>query len=76
MRRIKLVLAALAAFLFVVLILQNTETIETKFFSATLTMPRAAILGFSMLVGFALGVVTSLYLVRRKRLDTQRKATT
>jgi len=52
-------LAALVALLFVV-VLQNTDEVETKLLFATVTMPRALLLfvtfAVGILVGLALGV--------------------
>ena len=38
-------------------ILQNTEEVDTQILFWTITMPRAALLGASLLAGFAAGVI-------------------
>ena len=65
--RIKLFAAVVFAALLVVVILQNTEPVATRILFMTVTMPRAALLGFSALVGFTLGLVTAYSLARPPR---------
>ena len=54
-------LALLAIVLIVVF--QNTQTVETKFLFMTMTMPRAALLGMTMLIGVFIGILSSLALL-------------
>ena len=54
-------LALLAIVLIVVF--QNTQTVETKFLFMTMTMPRAALLGMTMLIGVFIGILISLALL-------------
>ena len=65
MKKLKLVAALVLALLVIILILQNTESTETHFLFITVTMPRAVLLLLTTLVGFALGVLTSLILGRK-----------
>lgn len=46
----------------IIIIVQNTEPVETDILFLTVTMPRAALLAFAGLLGFGLGVLTSLLL--------------
>lgn len=65
MKRLKLALALIAGFLLIVVILQNTETVETRILSATIELPRAILLLLVLLFGFALGFATAWW-TRRK----------
>ena len=68
MERFKLITAAILALLGVIIILQNTEPVETKFLFLSITMPRAVLLMGTTLIGFALGVLVSLFLQRNNKL--------
>jgi len=68
MQRFKLITAAILALLGVIIILQNTEPVETKFLFLSITMPRAVLLLGTTLIGFALGVLVSLFLQRNNKL--------
>ena len=52
---------AILALLGVVIILQNTEPVETKLLFMSITMPRAILLMGTTLIGFALGLLVSLF---------------
>jgi uncharacterized integral membrane protein len=61
---LRLIVVAVVAVLSIVLVFQNTESVETKIFFATVAMPRAVLLA----VTFVLGVVVGLLIpVLRKR---------
>ncbi len=51
--------------LMIVIILQNTEHVETDILFLTVTMSRAALLAFAGLLGFGLGVLTTLLMSRK-----------
>jgi len=68
MQRFKLITAAILALLGVIIILQNTEPVETKLLFLSITMPRAVLLLGTTLIGFALGVLVSLFLQRNNKL--------
>ena len=55
----KLIVAAVLAVLVLIVVLQNTEAVETRILFVTLTMPRAALLFGALIVGFVLGLLTS-----------------
>lgn len=60
----RLIVVTLIAVLSLVLVFQNTESVETKIFFATLAMPRAVLLAIT----FVLGVVVGLLIpILRKR---------
>lgn len=64
MKKLRLIAASVLAVLMVVVVLQNTEAVETHVLFATVTMPRAVLLLTTALVGFALGILTSLVWMR------------
>ena len=47
----------------VVVVLQNTQTVETKLLFFTVRMPNAALLFGTLIIGFAIGVITAGYIV-------------
>ena len=49
----------------IVLVLQNTQTVSTKLFFITVSMPLAALLVLILLIGFAGGVLASLRIGKR-----------
>ena len=55
--RIRIIAAAILALVVIIIVLQNTETVETKLLFITLTMPRAAMLFGTLVIGFVLGVL-------------------
>ena len=69
MNRFKVISTAVLAILGVIIILQNTEPVETKLLFLTITMPRAILLMGTTLIGFALGVLVSLYFQSRKKTN-------
>ena len=57
--------AALALVLFVLIVVfQNTEPVATRFLFITFTMPRAALLAITFLVGTVAGLLLSFALVK------------
>lgn len=71
MTKVKIIGALVAVLLFVVVILQNTQSVETRFLFVTITMPNAALLGLTLLVGIGIGLVVAL-VVTAKREPKQR----
>ena len=59
MNRVRTWLLALVAVLVLVVVLQNTGSVETRILFATVTMPRAVLLFVTLLAGFVLGLVAS-----------------
>ena len=52
--------------LMLIVILQNSESVETKFLFATVTMPRAALLALTLLIGHGTGILMALHLIKRQ----------
>lgn len=59
MGRIKLLVALILAVLCIILVVQNTETVETRILFATVSMPRALLLVLTTLVGFVVGLLVA-----------------
>ena len=55
------------AIIVVIVVWQNTEEVETHFLLATVTMPRAVLLGTTTAIGFVLGILVSLIVHYRRR---------
>jgi uncharacterized integral membrane protein len=72
MERFKLVSIAVLVILGVIIILQNTQPVETRILFMTITMPRAILLMGTTLIGFALGVLVS-FLFQKKEKKGQNK---
>lgn len=69
MKQVKLLAIIAGALLFAIIILQNTQTVDTRVLFFTISMPRAALLAVTTLIGFACGVLFSAYL--RKKGNTE-----
>jgi uncharacterized integral membrane protein len=54
MNKLKLVAIAVIALFAVILILQNTQSVETKLLFLTVTLPNAALLFGTLIIGFAM----------------------
>jgi uncharacterized integral membrane protein len=72
MNKLKIVAIALVALMVVVVVLQNTQAVDTKLLFLTVTMPNAALLFGTLIIGFAIGVLTAGHIVstaKRKPLE-------
>lgn len=69
MQRIKLITVALLTLMLLVVVFQNTEPVDTRLLFATVTMPRAALLAITGAIGFAIGILTALWVSRRQASD-------
>jgi uncharacterized integral membrane protein len=65
MERFKMIAIAILALLGIIIILQNTAPVETKLLFLSITMPRAILLMGTTFIGFALGVLVSLFFQRK-----------
>ena len=66
MKKLRLIMTLVLAVLVIIVVLQNTEAVETQLLFATVTMPRAVLLLTTALIGFALGILTSLVWMRKQ----------
>lgn len=69
MQKVKLIILLVLAALAIVLVLQNTQAVDTRLFFVTVTMPRAALLILTLLMSFTCGILTAIA-VGHKRKNT------
>jgi putative membrane protein len=67
MNRFKMISIAILTVLGVIIILQNTEPVETKLLFLSIVMPRAILLMGTTLIGFALGILVSFFFQRKEQ---------
>ena len=67
MKHWKLFLAILGAVLVIIIILQNTESVETRLLFMRVSMPRAILLLLTGLIGFVVGMITAMTMKRTKK---------
>lgn len=58
--KLKLLLALSLALMAIVVILQNVEPVAVRLLFVTVTMPRAALLAITLLMGIFIGILISL----------------
>ena len=58
MKRAQIVVEVIVTLLILIVVLQNTQAVETKLLFVTVTMPRALLLIVTLLAGFILGIVS------------------
>lgn len=63
MNKLKVVGIAVIVLIVVVVVLQNTQAVETKLLFLTVTMPNAALLFGTLIIGFVIGVLTAGHIV-------------
>ncbi len=66
MKRTKTIVLVVLAVLAVIIMLQNTQMMETRILFITISMPRALLLFVTLMVGFGLGILVALTSFRRK----------
>ena len=71
MTKLKLIILLVLSVLAIVLVLQNTQAVETKLLFVTVTMPRAALLGLTLLIGFACGILAALGVGKKRKTQTE-----
>lgn len=65
MPKLKLIALLVVAVLTIVVILQNTQAVATRLLFVTVSMPLAALLALTLLIGFAGGVLAALKVGKR-----------
>jgi putative membrane protein len=66
MNRFKMISIAVLTLLGIIIILQNTEQVETRLLFLSITMPRAILLMGTTMIGFSLGILVSLFFKRKE----------
>jgi len=59
MKNLKMVVLIVVSLLVLIIVLQNTQSVETKLLFVTITMPRAFLLFLTFLFGFIIGIITT-----------------
>ena len=59
MNKVRNIIVIVIALLSVFVILQNTQTVETRLLFVTISMPRALLLIVTFLIGFVVGVMVT-----------------
>ena len=67
MKKFKIIAIAVVLLLVLIIILQNTQPVETKLLFAKTTMPIAFLLMLTFLFGFTAGLLTTLRLDSKTR---------
>ncbi len=67
MLKFKIVLIAVLAAMALIVVLQNTAPVETKFLFLSATMPRAVLLLITGLIGFVLGILVALVMIKGEK---------
>ena len=67
MKKAKIVGIIVISILVLIIFLQNTEAVETKFLFATVSMSRALLLILTFIAGFATGLITMSYIQRKPK---------
>ncbi len=62
MKKFKIIVISVVLLLVLIVILQNTQSVETKLLFAKITMPRAFLLMLTFVFGFIAGLLTTLRL--------------
>lgn len=71
MGKAKPILIAVVALLGIIIILQNTASIQTNILFLTIIMPRAVLLFVTLLLGVVIGVFSSFWFGRKRRQAKQ-----
>src|SRR6476619_5154155 len=74
MNKLKFVAIAVVALFAVIVVLENTQAVETKLLFLTLTLPNAALLFGTLIIGFAIGVLTAGHIVSSAKRPLSQQA--
>jgi uncharacterized integral membrane protein len=67
MKKVTLIIILIVAVLGIIVVLQNTQAVDTRILFITVTMPRAVLLFVATMFGFAVGVLVSIALLRKSK---------
>ena len=65
MKKVKIIAITTILLLALIVFLQNTQAVETKFLFMTITMPRVLLLMLTFIMGFIGGLITASYILRK-----------
>jgi len=69
MKRFRIILAIVISLLILIVVLQNTQSVETQLLFAKIVMPRALLLLITFLAGCVTGLVVALQIRRGRSAD-------
>ena len=69
MPKIRVIALLTLLLLTIVLILQNTQAVDTRLLFITVSMPLAALLALTLLIGFAGGVLAAMKVGKSRQKD-------
>ncbi len=69
MKKFKIITITVVSLLVLIVILQNTQSVETKLLFVKITMPRAFLLMLTFLFGFIAGLLATLRLGTKTNKD-------
>jgi len=65
MKKAKIITIIVILLLALIVFLQNTQAVETRFLFLTVTMPRVLLLFVTFVLGFVGGLITASYVLRK-----------
>ena len=65
MKRVKIIAITAILVLALIVFLQNTRAVETKFLFMTISMPRVLLLMLTFIMGFIGGLITASYILTK-----------
>jgi putative membrane protein len=65
MKKTKIITIVVILLLALIVFLQNTQAVETRFLFLTVTMPRVLLLLVTFVLGFVGGLITASYVLRK-----------
>ena len=67
MSKAKIIVASIAVVLMIIVVAQNTQSVETRILFVTLAMPRAVLLMLTFGIGAVVGLLVALTLSGKKK---------
>lgn len=67
MKKFKAIVSVILIVLGVIIVVQNTETVQTNLLLWSVSMPRALLLLATTLIGFAVGVIITLSIFKKEQ---------
>lgn len=72
MKKFKLILITIILLTVLVVSLQNTETVKTKFLLATIELPRVLLILLTFTLGFVGGIITASVILKKSKKAQQK----
>ena len=66
MRKVKLIAIVLISILTIIILVQNTETVQARVLFATVPMSLALLMMLTFVLGFTAGILVATYFLRKK----------